>query len=443
MFILFKRIFLMMLSVAALFAFSACGSGIKKDISETVVPNEKIKASDYSITCYWAPDADNFTEAEITRMKDAGFDIIPIQRFPWQPQKIRSALALLAAQGLSAAVSDGRISELYTSDEQSQEIIDSTVKEVVGYYSECTNIKEWIICDEPGASKFPVLAKIVDAFRRIDPERKTFINLLPIYAGAEMLGADTYSDYLDLFCKTVNPHYLCYDYYEFLGIGRTTQKRGTYFTNLKAVKDVADKYGLETRIIVLLTEHGVYSNVTRAEIAWQANTSLLYGLKGLSYFTYSHPGDDTSFIWKNSMIDKNGEATQHYYDVQSENKITRVLGNALYHTSSDKVFKLNADGVTDVEEYEKYGRLRSVTGQNALIGFYDNGWFMIMSSCSASEEGSCTVTANKIKGTLLWLNPDSACWEYADTCSYITENSGGGYTISLPAGQALLLCSIT
>ena len=113
-------------------------------------------------------------------MKEAGFDTVPLQRFPWDTDALKEAVALLNKHGLYAAVSDGRISEIYNAQYlSSQKRIDKVVTEVVEDYKEYDNIREWIICDEPSSTKFEVLGRIVNAFRRIDPERKTFINLLP------------------------------------------------------------------------------------------------------------------------------------------------------------------------------------------------------------------------------------------------------------------------
>lgn len=429
-----KRFFLFMGLCFSLAAVVSCSSGGAEEPAEI---KEAVADTDYSITYYWGPPAEDFTEETVLQMKEAGFDTIPLQRFPWDRDALKAAVGLLEKHGLYAAVSDGRIANLYAaSSAPSQRQIDQVVERVVEDYKEYGNIREWIICDEPGAAKFTVLARIVDAFRRIDPDRKTFINLLPLYAPEEMLGTASYEEYVERFCEMVKPHYLCYDYYDFLGSGETQSRRGTYLQNMEIIKSAAEKYGLETRVIVLLTEHGPYSNVTPTEIAWQANLSLLYGMKSLSYFTYWEP-DDPNFTWSNAMVDIEGNLMQHYYDVQNENKTTRVLGNALYATNSEKVFKINTELVSHVEEYESYGALGEVSGEDFLAGFYENGSFLLMNA-SAVEGSDRTLTTEELDSGLFWLNPETARWESVHSCSFI-ERKNGGYRITLEAGGAVLL----
>lgn len=431
-----RKAVLLFLAAVMLFGVAACGGAPAGGNPA----DEEIPDTDYSITYFYGPGADQFTEEEVLRMKAAGFDMIPLQRFAWNKEKNQEALSLLARHGLNAALSEGRISDLYyASPEPSQEEVDRKVSEVVADYADYENLKEWILCDEPTAAKFSILRKLVDAFRRLDPARKTYINLLPNYAEPQMLGTEDYESYLTEFCETVRPDYLCYDNYEFIGVWDTTQVRGLYLSNLVTVKKVADRYGLETRIIVLLTKHGPYSYVSDAEIAWQSNTSLLFGMKSLSFFTYWLPDDDDSFIWQEAMIDGDGAPTDHYYAVQSRNQITRVLGDALYGTKADRIFKLNAPLVTaDIAEYKSYGALKKVeSGENLLLSFYENGWFMVMNANSGGDPAR--LETKKIRGTLYWLNPETAKWEPVDSCPALRSSEKGKYSFKIQPGEAVLL----
>ncbi|MFR1518594.1 MAG: hypothetical protein ACLSVG_07450 [Clostridia bacterium] len=425
-----KTVLLFFVVILVLSVCAACGK-TAAEIRETV------EDTDYSITYYWGPPLKDFNEETVVQMKEAGFDTIPLQRFPENIDSLKSAVELLEKHGLFAAVCDGRITDLYNASYvPSQKRIDAAVTEVVEDYKEYGNIREWILCDEPSPAKFKVLGRLVDAFRRIDPERKTFINLLPLYAPAEALTI-SYQEYIDSFCETVKPDYLCYDYYDFLGSGTTDSRRGTYLQNMEIIKKAAEKYDLETRVIVLLTEHGDYSNVTAAEIAWQANFSLLYGMKCLSYFTYWEP-DDPNFTWSNAMVDIHGTVLQHYYDVQKENKTTRVLGNALYNTNCDKVFLIDTDLVSGADTYESYGTLGKVSGEDFLAGFYENGWFLLMNANTVSGKERTLIT-EELKDGLFWLNTETKRWESIHSCPFIEQKFDGRYEIRLDAGRAVLL----
>ena len=404
--------------------------------SQTQAP-DPVRENGYSITYYWGPPYENFTEDEVIRMKDAGFDIVPILTFPWEPEKIEKAVALLEKHGLNAAVKDGIVESIYSRDElPTQEEVDQCVRKLVERYGKYGNVKEWVLCDEPNALKFEVLSMFVDAIHRIDPERKAYINLLPTYATPDQLKTATYEEYLDTFCSIVKPDYISYDNYDFLGGDTTSSQRGEFFLNLEYAAAAGKKYGLETRVIVQLVQHIAYSNVSESEIAWQANASLLYGMKSLSYFTYWQP-DNVNYT-PTSMITIDGVATKHYTDVQNENKITRVLGSALYDTESEKVYRIGDSRLRGVDDYPENGKLGVLTGENALVGFYKNGWFMVMNSEPTKADAPSSLVMSGNAAGYEWLNPESAEWESLSGCSYVKE-ADGKLTFTLPAGRAVLV----
>lgn len=414
------------------------GGGTSSDDSTTSAP-DIVKQNGYSLTYYWGPPSEDFTEKEVLRMKKAGFDIVPIQTFPWEPKKIEAAVALLEKHGINVAVKDGIVEELYTQDTlPSQAEVDECVLKLVDRYGKYSNVKEWILCDEPSANKFEVLSMFVKAIRRIDPERKAYINLLPTYATPDMLGTATYEEYLDRFCTEVKPDYICYDNYDFLDDNGTTYQRGQFFLNLEYALAAGQKYGVETRVIVQLIQHISYSNVSASEIAWQANASLLYGMKSLSYFTYWQP--DAPEYTATSMVTMDGTLTQHYADVKSENEITRVLGSALYETETEKVYRIGDDRLDGVSDYPEDGKLGAVSGKNSVVSFYKNGWFMVMNSEPSKADAESYLTMDGKLAGYQWLNPKTSTWESLSGCSYVKED-GGKLTFALPAGRAVLIRS--
>lgn len=415
-------------------------TGCNKNKLQEAESMESVGASDYSITFFYGPPYEDFTQETVAEMKEAGFDIIPLQRYPDDREAIKESLRILKDNGLNAAVMDSRITDLYNSQSlPSQQAIDKAVADVAEYYREFDNIKEWILCDEPNSSKFEVLGRIVDAVRRIDPEKKTYINILPDYADSDMMGVSTYDEYLEMFCETVKPDYICYDYYDFIGPFATESRRGTFLENMESVKAVGDKYGIETRIIVLATQHMIYSNVKPEEIAWQANLSLIYGMKSLSYFTYWLPDIPEYYV---AMAQLDGHLTQHYYDVKAENAKTRVLGDALYNTSCDKVFRINStlDELKGPDSYSSYGKLGKVEGSDFIVGFYKNDWFMLMNATAYDSDNNIrTLVTDNVEGILFWLNPDNRTWESFHSCQSIKQLKNGQYEITLRAGDSLLM----
>ena len=389
---------------------------------------------EYSITFYWGPEYKDFTAAEVTRMKEAGFDVATIYNFPWGDmsdgevhyEHLHECVTLLGQQGLNASVNDGRLTQVLTPTATREEI-EKAVKRIAEAWKGYDNVTEFYLADEPSANLFPTLKIAVELMREYFPQCTTYINLLPNYATPQMWGTATYEEYVELFASTVGPDYLCTDYYAFL----TSVRRDGYAANLETLKNASRKYGLETRLILLCSEHlNAYKNVSREEIAWQANLALLYGMKQLSWYTYAHPVGDPSS--KNEMIDIQGNATRHYEEIQAENAINRVLGSALYQTDVQQVFYIGTP-VPGLTPYQSYGALGEIAaGSDMLVSFYeDPDIFFLMSQYSDGEEQSQVKSA--LIPSLQWLNPATAKWEDASACPYVK-----GDTVTLSAGQAVL-----
>ena len=84
------------------------------------------------------------------------------------------------------------------------------------------------LVDEPDATKFAGLGRLVDYLRRRDPAHLAYIDLFPNYASDEGWGTKGYEAYLDSFISTVKPSLLSYDHYQF----RTDYDSSGYLQNL-------------------------------------------------------------------------------------------------------------------------------------------------------------------------------------------------------------------
>lgn len=104
---------------------------------------------------------------------------------------------------------------------------------------------------------------------------------------------------------------------------RTPKTAPGFFENIEDVRSVAAKYDLAAMLIVLLTEHGPYRNLTRAELFWEVNMCLAYGMKRISYFTYWEPGHDDFWRWTNARATPRATRPSHYEDVSVINRTTR------------------------------------------------------------------------------------------------------------------------
>lgn len=348
----------------------------------------------FDITYFYGPTPDYIVRPEtIADIAAAGITLVPLSA---DTETIKRALPLLDKFGLKAVVHDHRMNDVYSSDDIAG--ADAMVREIVEDYAGFDNIVGWDLVDEPNASKFPILAAIVKAFRRYSPDCETVINLYPNYASEKQLGTPDYMSHLEAFVNIVDPHFISYDHYHFMGrearnaidsadidererlirlAAENTENRAEFFENIEDIRNVANKYDLPAMLIVLLTEHGSYRNLTRAELFWEVNMCLAYGMKRISYFTYWEPAHDDFWHWTNAMCDTEGNKTRHYEDASVINHTIRAVGDYLFDKKSVAVFHI---GSTEkgTKLFNGYANIKSIEGDHGVLGCFSDGSFYLV-----------------------------------------------------------------
>lgn len=356
----------------------------------------------FEITYFGGPTADHIVKPEvIADIAASGITLIPLN---YDIETNKKALKLLNLYGMKAIVSDERINEVFKNDDFSSAY--SMAEAVEKEYSGFGNILGWDITDEPEAYKFPILSAIVKAFQKYSPNKESYINLFPNYATLEDLSTKDYMTYLESFINMVDIDVLSYDHYHFRGrevdeecvsealnerdrkiridaIAPRDQGQG-FFENIEDVNLVAKKYDLDPMQIILLIEHGSYRNLTRAEILWEVNMSLAYGMRRISYFTYWTPEYDPFWRCKNAMVDINCEKLPHYYDVQSINKEILDIGRWLFDKNTVEIFHIGtAEAGTKL--FTSYNFITSIDGSDGVISFFDDGSVYLVNRSFQSE----------------------------------------------------------
>lgn len=393
----------------------------------------------FDITYYFGPDAKHIvTEECVSDIAECGFTLTQLCN---DTETNKKALSVMKKYGLRADVGDPRISKLFR--DKDFENVDAVIKSVVEDYADFDNVEGWDITDEPSTKDFPILGAIVSAFRRYSPDKETYINLFPNYASEKQLEDTDYVSHLEHFVMQVNPHFISYDHYHFLGrdnvsnedknisererliriAASKTVNRAGFFENAEDVRRVGLKNNLEQMLIVLLVEHGPYRNLSFEELLWEVNMCLVYGFKRISYFTYWLPqSNDDHWHWENSICDAEGNKLQHYYDVQKINKIIMPVGEHLFSTKSQKVFHIG-ESPKGTESFVKFEKINKIAGNNGVIGFFEDG--------SAYLVNRDYISANKFT-------------VYADSKMSVFDGKvfrtvGNEYAFTLPAGAAVLI----
>lgn len=176
---------------------------------------------------------------------------------------------------------------------------------------------------------------------------------------------------------------ISWDYYVFDGITGTqayASPKG-YFANLSMMRERSMKEGSPFWAYIqagsywgnTVTENK--STPSEAELLWNVNTNLAYGVKGIQYFTLLQP---TSFVSgsyeKNSLIDVNGNPTKWYGYAQTANKQIAAVDEYLLYANTLDVLAVGSTAQTHTGITKtSYGDLLTgVTADGgALVGVFD------------------------------------------------------------------------
>ncbi len=394
----------------------------------------------FEITYYYGPQGQDLCNEEyIKKIAECGFTSIPVEGY--DPAINKTALGLLRKYGMTCSgLKDNRLIHAQTLTSQAE--IDALVFETVNDYKDYLDvIKEWWIKDEPCATDFPALARVVDALERIDPERDVMINLFPTYASSAQLGTSTYQEHLDKYLEIVKPDYISYDHYHF----QKTQARKGFFENLEVIRDTAIANEIDPMLIILLTEHLSYADLTKYQIAWEVNMCLTYGMKRVSYFTYWLCQSLLNEGWSDACMDTTGKIYPHYYDVQEINGWLLPLGYELFDKNSTAVFHVRSKGgaslETGCEAYSSYGDLGEINASaGCVIGFFNDGSFMITNKAynDIPNARNTIEFLDVASGLEYFYTGSSPAWKNAEDAGKVTRNENGNLQITLEPGEGVL-----
>lgn len=284
---------------------------------------------------------------------------------------------------------------------------------VYGYY----------LRDEPSARPFPGLGKWAAAFERAHPRCLPYINLFPNYASPAQLGTASYDEYLDQFVATVKPRFISYDHYALMDDGGL---RGGYFQNLESVRRVALANNLPFWNIVLSNAHFHYAEPSPGGLRFQAYTTLAYGARGISYFTYFAPHVGN---YRLAPIDQFGHKTPTWDMLRSVNLQIQKLAPTYVTLKSVNVFH-HPNVPEGCQGLESSRHLTSLDGGDLLAGEFEG---------PGGEPYVLIVNKDLHRSTAFGFTPKVA-GDISVISAYTGQPTGfGGEQVWLAAGQGMLL----
>ncbi|HOX03141.1 MAG TPA: hypothetical protein P5555_11860 [Candidatus Paceibacterota bacterium] len=294
---------------------------------------------------FWCPPP--ASDEALARVAAEGFNLT------WTP-----------AEGLDAAARH-RLRAMLTSNLLRPEALDDPAKRaeldaLVVRVKDHPALEAYYITDEPGAGAFPGLGKLVAYLRERDPAHFAYINLFPTYANEQQLGVSAdaaararadhpqnlagvgagdptvlrYREHLKRFIETIQPDLISYDHYHFFkpdANGKAVDGK-EYFLNLALIRLAALEANKPfLNIIQANTIEKSWRLPNPQELRFLVFTTMAYGGRGISYFTYWGP------LAYNGLY-QDGQPAPLLETVAALNKEIRGFGPALMQMDSVAVY---------------------------------------------------------------------------------------------------------
>ncbi len=273
------------------------------------------------VTYYAGP---TMSEKVAQQMQDGGFNVV------WCSE---DQLNLLKKHNLRGMVHNGLLNPA-TLDKPDQT---QKLNDLIDFCKNHPAFYSYYIIDEPSATTFPALGKLVAHLRQRDPAHMPYINLFPTYANNDQLGTkgDTvtaYRAHLNQFVDVVKPMLLSWDNYQFY----KTRDGDQYFLNLAMIRTKAQEANLPFLNIVQAASWEPNVRVPNGdEMRYLVYTTAAYGAQGVSYYVYY------AVNHKGGLATAEGEPTPLYEAVKPLNhqfvaivsQLQPLKSLGVYHTS--------------------------------------------------------------------------------------------------------------
>jgi len=283
-------------------AIVICADHFSKARAESLPATNHWSQKEFIIT-FWSPPPG--TDEALARVAAEGFNLT------WVPPE---GLDVANRHHLRAMLTSDLLRPQVLTDATKSKDLDALIERVKTHPA----LEAYFITDEPGAGAFADLGRLVAYLRERDPQHLAYINLYPTYANEQQLGVSAdaaerakvgypqdyagvatddqtvlrYREHLKKYLEVVKPDLISYDHYHFLkgGTNGPPSDGKQYFLNLALIRLAALEAGKPfLNTIQADTIEKSWRLPNAAETRWLAFTTMAYGGRGISYFTYWGP----------------------------------------------------------------------------------------------------------------------------------------------------------
>ena len=217
------------------------------------------------------------------------------------------------------------------------------------------------VYDEPNAAILPRIGDVATRLQTATGGLPMYVNLYPEYVfGASMsvseekrriFGANSYDEYIDLYCRNVPLDHISYDFYLYSLSPSALPK---FYDNFRIVADACRRTGRSLRFVGQVNSANPKVWISENMLRYQAFAAMAFGAEAVSWGCWS------AGWYTNQVLDAQGRKTQQY----------------------DKLKKVNGEILTIASEYMRFRNVATSfvgfpKGCNDLKGIPDEpvAWF--------------------------------------------------------------------
>ncbi|MBQ7604565.1 MAG: hypothetical protein IJU75_06380 [Clostridia bacterium] len=212
--------------------------------------------------------------------------------------------------------------------------------------------------DEPSSLDFPWYGEVVNRVKQLFPNQFVNLNLFPNYAYrpddsesavSNLLGATSYKEYIEKYCRYVPLDYICYDNYPFVDVPENQKitRVSVWYENLRIVSDACRRYGKQLFVVPMVNSGNPGWWTSLNQLRFQAYTSLAFGAETIIWGCY------TVGWWWNAVVDNNGNKTEQYEKLKKVNSELRAIGEEYMRYRCVSTYFVGFDGRRDLEKVEQ------------------------------------------------------------------------------------------
>ena len=255
------------------------------------------------IISYWCgPPKAETTLERYQEIADCGFNVaFPALDTLWAPfdkaaeEHNQKYLDLCKQVGLKALVWDGSMPRGQSWNKPAPaEVpqIEKALDGIIGRYSAHPALLGYVVGAELAVQQFARIGTVNQYLRKKDPQHLPYINLLPLYG---FNPRTDYDEHVGKFIELVKPALVCWEHHQQIrgwpppGAAGTLDE-GTYWMNLEIMRQRCTEAGLPYHQSIVSLKYPVGDRTLRdcneVDLRWQVYTSLAFGSRGITYFTY-------------------------------------------------------------------------------------------------------------------------------------------------------------